>query len=142
MRPLLHLVISGLQVAALVLFSVLAPLAHLHQDLTAYPNRHDDGEHAPHRVTTFHAHLDGHAHESHDRHHQSEGEEDAVGISHGKLDSPRQPWSPEPSPTLASWIEDTPPLLKACDVLSDPSQDAHGPPVPFSKPVRAPPLFS
>jgi len=140
---LLPFILTPLQVGALVFFFTVAPLTHLHDNRTAQ-ERHDAGaEDALRPGKTFHAHLEGHHPDQDGSHHGSrDGGEDSATVPHGKLDLLRNLWSAEPMPVLTSRIENALPLATAFVILSLPNQDAHGPPLPVLKPVRAPPSFS
>jgi hypothetical protein len=139
---LFPILISCLQIAALILFSVVTPLAHLHQKDTA-PSHQAGAGHGAHPATTFHAHFEGHdTGQDHGRDSDSDDEEDSLSLSHGKIDAPRVKRSADQSLVIASSIEDARPWAPAFWILSDPSQNAHGPPHPFLKPVRAPPFYS
>ncbi len=141
---LFPIVIASLQIAALILFSVLTPLAHLHQSGTAPSHFRQVGAgHEAHPAATFHSHFeDHHASEDHGRDSDGDDAEDALSLSHGKIDAPRVKQSDEQPLVVASSIEAARPSTQASWALSVPSQDAHGPPHPFLIPARAPPSFS
>lgn len=126
----------SVQAAAFLHFVALAPLAHLHQNASLAA----DG-HVPHRMSTFHAHFDGHEDRGHHHDHQSDGDAEAVGISHGNLVSPRQVL-PEPPLVVAARVAVQDVLHEIAHSLANPSQAAHSPPVFSHRPVRAPPSFA
>ena len=132
--------------AGLLLFSASAPLAHLHRDGGVQSHRHEgEGEHASPHGISFHAHLDGHSHDSGDpssegeRQRQRQRQDDALNISHGRLDSPRVERSFRPFLALAYTVE-----LSALSATSPALAGAgfdiyHPPPLLFRQPARAPP---
>ena len=132
-------VVCGFQVAALVLFFSAGHLTHFHQNRVTPTDRH---EHREQRAPVLHAHLEGHPHDHPVTDNDGSGEDTATSIAYGKPDSPRQALFPEPPAAILTGDETLHAGHEAWSVFPDPGQDAHGPPGPSTKSVRAPPSFS
>ena len=146
MKGHVHRIVSAsFQIAALIIFSAAAPLAHLHQGQRG-PGHFDDherhGELPLHHGITFHAHLDGHPSGStqesnEDPSSRGESHDDSLNIAYGRMDSTRieRPASPH----LAITVELSSPSTTYL-ALAGPGFDVYRPPpLLFRKPARAPP---
>ena len=142
----LRITIASVQLAGLLLFSASAPLAHLHRDGGVQSHRHQgEGEHASRHEIIFHAHLGGHSHDPGDPHSEGERErereDDALSISHGRLDSPRVERSFWPLVAIAYTVELSTPSNESLALAGAGFDIYRPPPLLFRQPARAPPSF-
>lgn len=144
-----RIVTASLQIAALIVFSAAAPLAHLHQGQRGrghFDDHERHGELPPHHGVTFHAHLDGHPSGStqespEDPSSGGESQDDSLNISYGRMDSTRTERPTSPHLALAVTVELTPPST-TCPGLAGPGFDVYRPPPLLVRtPARAPPSF-
>ena len=142
---------ASLQIAALIVFSAAAPLAHLHQgqDQGQRGRDHFDdhkrhGALPSHHGITFHAHVDGHPHGSNQESPEypssgGESHDDSLNLSHGRMDSTRIELPASPHLAVTPTVELRPPSTASPGLAGAGFDVYRPPPLLFRKPVRAPP---
>ena len=142
-----RIAIASFQLVGLLLFSASAPTRSSSSRrwgcVPSGQKKGGEGEHASPHGINFHAHLDGHSHDSgvprSEGERQRQRQEVALNISHGRLDSPRVEPLSRPLLALAYTVELGAPSAKS-PALAGPGFDVYRPPpLLFRKPARAPP---